>query len=68
LAEALLRYVPDNDPRLMMVCRVGNLRTFKSDDVTAIEHPLSETTISTHLGLILKKLRDLLGYLPKQAS
>lgn len=68
LAEAMLCYVPHNDPRLMMVSRVGNLRTFKSDDVTAIEHPLSEATSSTHLGLILKKLRDLLGYLPKQTS
>jgi len=64
LVEAMLQYVPDNDPRLMMVSRIGNLRSFKSDDVTMIEHPLSEAVTTTHLGTVLKKLRDLTSYLP----
>ena len=68
LAEAMLRYVPDNDPRLMMVSRIGNLRTFKSDDVTMIEYPLSEPLTSVHLNIVLKKLRDLIGYLPSARS
>jgi bifunctional DNA-binding transcriptional regulator/antitoxin component of YhaV-PrlF toxin-antitoxin module len=65
LAEAMLHYVPDNDPRLMMVSRIGNLRTFKSNDVTMIECLLSESVITTHLGTVLKKLRELTKYLPK---
>jgi hypothetical protein len=36
----------------------------KSDDVTMIEYPLSEPVTSVHLNIVLKKLRDLTGYLP----
>jgi hypothetical protein len=68
LAEAMLCYVPDNDPRLMMVSRIGTLRTFKSNDVTMIEYPLSEQVASAHLDTVLKLLRSLTGYLPAPRS
>ena len=37
LAEAMLHYVPDHDPKIMMAARVGNIRSFKSDDIATID-------------------------------
>lgn len=68
LAEAMLYYVPDSDPRLMMVSHVGDLRTFKSDDVSIIEAPISEGVASVHLHMVLRKLLDLTRYLPDTVS
>jgi hypothetical protein len=61
----MLRYVPDNDPRLMMVSRIGDLRTVKSNEVNIIECPLTEAVTKTHLSTVLKKLLELTRYLPR---
>jgi hypothetical protein len=65
LAEAMLHHVPDNDPRIMMIVRMGDFRSFQSDDMTMIDLSLSEETAESHLWIIVDKLRALTGYLPK---
>jgi hypothetical protein len=65
LAEAMLHHVPDNDPRIMMDIRMGDFRSFKSDDIMMIDLPLSKATGREQLRTISDKLQALTGYLPK---
>jgi hypothetical protein len=64
LAEAMLHYVPDHDPRIMMVAGVGNFRSFKSDDMTTIDMALMPEIAATQIRTITKMLRELTTYLP----
>ena len=65
LAEAMLHHVPDHDPRIVMVTRFGNLRTFKSDDIETISVPFMSVIASTQLMTIARLLRELARYLPQ---
>jgi Tfp pilus assembly protein PilN len=64
LATAMLHHVPDNDPRLMMITKSGNVQTFKSDDLTTIACSLIEEAAATQLATIVQMLRQLTTYLP----
>ena len=65
LAEAMLHYVPDNDPRFMVRRQIGKTKELVSDDLTLIAERLNPETAVTHLKTVMKKLQSLTGYLPK---
>jgi hypothetical protein len=65
LVEAMLHYVPNEDPRIMIEFASGNFRRFKSDDATVAACPLCKETAEVHLHVISEKLEQLAAYLPR---
>jgi hypothetical protein len=62
LAEAMLSYVPSDDPRIIVEFQAGHQRVMKSDAVICIEASLSEGLASVHLCTVVKQLRGLTDY------
>ena len=65
LATALLHYVPDDDPDIILLSRTGNVRKFKSDMLNTISEGLIDDIASTQLETVVRMLRKLLTYLPQ---
>jgi hypothetical protein len=62
LADMILGYVPEGDPRFVTLVRSGNWRAGYADVVTVIDEALAENTVVVHLDTItsqFSKLADL---------
>ena len=63
--RALFRYVPDNDPRIMVTTKAGADRQLtRSADLERVSQPLDPHYTSTQLKSVVKVLSELLEYLP----
>jgi hypothetical protein len=66
LVMALLHYVPSNDSRMTVTAQLGRDRhVTRSDDLDTVSQPLHRDFAVTQLKGVLKSLRKLLAYLPK---
>jgi hypothetical protein len=68
LAEAMLSYVPNNDPGIGVQFQSGDLRICDPDAVKCIEERFLEATACAHLSTVRNQLRKLTRHLPIEAK
>jgi len=66
LAMALLHYVPSSNSRITVSAQAGSDRhVTRFDDLDTVSQPLHRDFAATQLKGVLKSLRELLGFLPR---
>jgi hypothetical protein len=70
LADAMKEHLPDHDPRLIFVDRVGDQRRVDLSDMRSIASPLEKVALvaSVQLQTIASILRKLAASVPEQAA
>ena len=66
LVQALLNYVPVSDPRLKVVWEIGNYCKCRSADLHVVGESLCQEFVGTQLRDVIRRLRELLRYLPQE--
>lgn len=68
LAEQMLQYVPNSDPRIIVTASAGNRRIIKADVVNCIAAPFSDQYVSGFMHTIRRQLSDLAQTLPAETG
>ena len=68
LAQEMLQYVPNDDPRITVVASSGNKRIIKPDALNCIHTVFSQQYVSGHMDMVRRQLRGLAETLPTETD